>query len=143
MIYPFNDDEEISVSEDQFTVPKEYEIDFNTGQLTGRIVEGNDAIAVWVWLALQTPRYDHYIYSWDYGQEFEQIIGKGYSKAYTDSELEAMIGSCLSVNPYIEQIKEFESESNGDELIASFKIETTFGEVNVDVRGNDIRVFDV
>ena len=44
-------------------VPKEYEIDFNTGQLTGRIVEGKEAIAVWIWLVLQTSRYRYYIYS--------------------------------------------------------------------------------
>ena len=31
-------------------IPKEYEIDFKTGQLTGRIVEGAEAIKVWIWL---------------------------------------------------------------------------------------------
>ena len=52
-------------------IPKEFEIDFATGQLTGRIVEGLDAIKVWIWLALQTPRYRYPIYTWDYGNEFE------------------------------------------------------------------------
>ena len=38
-------------------IPKEYGIDFKTGQLTGEIVEGLEAVKVWIWLVLQTPRY--------------------------------------------------------------------------------------
>ena len=45
-------------------IPKEYGIDFNTGQLTGRIVEGIEAIKVWVWLCLRTQRFRYPIYSW-------------------------------------------------------------------------------
>lgn len=38
-------------------IPVDYEIDFNTGRLTGGIVEGVEAIKVWIWLALQIERY--------------------------------------------------------------------------------------
>ena len=30
-------------------IPKEYGINFKTGQLTGKIVEGKEAIKVWIW----------------------------------------------------------------------------------------------
>ena len=66
--------------------PKEYEIDYKTGQLTGRTVEGLEAIKVWIWLVLQTPRYRYYIYTWDYGNEFEDLIGQGYSEEYIEAE---------------------------------------------------------
>ena len=49
-------------------VPREYGIDFATGQLTGKIVEGLEAIKVWVWLCLHTERFRHAIYSADYGK---------------------------------------------------------------------------
>lgn len=40
-------DETLEESE-KITTPKEYEIDFKTGQLTGRIVEGLEAIKIWI-----------------------------------------------------------------------------------------------
>lgn len=143
MIYPFGDDtaEEQDIEELPYQ-PKEYEINYRTGQLTGRVVEGKEAVMAWVWLALQTARYRYYIYSWDYGQEIEELVGQGYSKEYTKAELEAMIEACLTVNPYIEGIENFEAEFRDSILTATFAITTRFGEANVDVRGNDIRIFD-
>ena len=35
-------------------IPREYGIDFQTGRLTGRIVEGIEAIKVWVWNCLHS-----------------------------------------------------------------------------------------
>ena len=57
-------------------VPKEYGLDFETGQLTGEIVEGIEAIKVWIWLCLHTQRFRWPIYSWDYGADLEQYIGQ-------------------------------------------------------------------
>ena len=45
---------------------REYELDFETGKLTGRIVTGVDAICVWAYLALKAKRYRWVIYSWYY-----------------------------------------------------------------------------
>ena len=89
MMFPFADTESDDITEEEY-VPKEYGIDFKTGQLSGKIVEGMDALAVWCWIALHTPRYRYYIYSDEYGQEFEDLIGKQYSEGYTNSELERM-----------------------------------------------------
>ena len=38
-------------------MPKEYGIDFKTGQLTGEIVEGIEAIKVWIWMCLHTQHF--------------------------------------------------------------------------------------
>ena len=43
-------------------VPREYGINFQTGQLTGKIVEGVEAIKVWIWLCLHTERFRQAIY---------------------------------------------------------------------------------
>ena len=67
------DDEELEQQEESQT-PKEYEIDFKTGQLTGNIVEGLEAIKIWIWLVLQTPRYRYYVYTWDYDNSFGWIF---------------------------------------------------------------------
>lgn len=110
-------------------VPKEYEIDFVTGQLTGRIVEGKEAVKVWIWLALQTPRYRYYIYTWDYGNDFEELIGQGYTEEYILAETQRMTEDCLLVNKYIQGITEFSVSMTGSTLTISFVADTIYGEI--------------
>ena len=45
------------------TTYKEYEFDFNNNTLTGKILEGKEALKMWIYKALQTARYTHPIYS--------------------------------------------------------------------------------
>ena len=99
-------------------VPKEYGIDFSTGQLTGKIVEGLEAIKVWVWLCLHTERFRHAIYSNDYGTSLEQY----FSQSLTDE--------------YIQSIEDFLAEKEGGQLRISFKVITKFGDLEV---GQDVR----
>lgn len=139
MIFPFLE-EEAAISVQEYVEPKEYEIDFITGQLTGRVVTGIDAIKAWVWMALKTPRYRYYIYSWDYGQELEELVGKGYSRAFLTCEIESLITECLTINPHIKGIENFEGELVGDTFTATFTVQTDYGEVIADVRGNDLRL---
>ncbi len=113
-------------------IPKEYEIDFKTGQLTGRIVEGVEAIKVWIWLVLQTPRYRYYIYSWDYGNEFEELIGRGYSEEYINAEAQRMTEDCLLVNEHIESITDFSVGMENDQLTISFTANTIYGTIQFD-----------
>ncbi len=111
------------------TIPKEYEIDFKSGQLTGEIVEGLEAIKVWVWLALQVPRYRYYVYTWDYGSEFEDLIGQGYSNGYIESESRRMTEDCLLINPDIQSISDFHVSVEKDILTISFTVNTVYGDI--------------
>lgn len=140
MIYPFIDEETIPDSEN-LVIPEEYEIDFETGQLTGRIVEGLDAVKVWIWIVLQTAKNRFYIYSQDFGQDFDELVGTSYTQGYVEMEYERMIEECLSGNEYIEGIEnyEFRIDEKG-EISINFKIRTIFGEEEVNVRGNDLRI---
>lgn len=112
-------------------IPKEYGIDFATGQLTGRIVEGLEAIKVWIWIVLQTPRYRYFIYSWDYGNEFEDLIGQGYSGEYITAEAQHMTEDCLLINENIQSISDFSVEMKGDCLTVSFAANTIYGKVQM------------
>lgn len=131
MMFPFVDNEEEDEQEESLYIPREYGIDFETGQLSGKIVEGYDALLVWVWLALQTPRYRYYIYSEDYGQEYEDLIGKSYSTELTDSELERMTEECLMENPYITGIENFSCQKNEEKVTVTFSLITNFGDGEV------------
>ncbi|MCI9078997.1 MAG: DUF2634 domain-containing protein [Lachnospiraceae bacterium] len=121
------DNEDIERVEEEKAVPKDYGIDFETGQLTGDIVEGLEAIKVWIWLALQTPRYRHYIYTWDYGSEFEELPGQTYTEEYLEAEAYRMTEECLLVNENIESISDFSISMDKDTAAVSFTADTLYG----------------
>ena len=113
-------------------VPREYGIDFTTGQLTGKIAEGLEAIKVWIWLCLHTERFRHAIYSADYGTSFEQYIGHVLSDEYINTDCESEISDALLINEYIESIEDFEAVKDGEHLRVSFRALTKFGNTEVD-----------
>nr|DAR80422.1 MAG TPA: Protein of unknown function (DUF2634) [Caudoviricetes sp.] len=113
-------------------MPKEYGIDFTTGQLTGKIVEGIEAIKVWIWLCMHTERFRHAIYSADYGTSLEQYIGHMLSEEYINTDCESEISDALLINEYIEGIEDFEAVRNYDSLNISFRVVTKFGSLEVD-----------
>jgi len=112
--------------------PKEYEIDFKTGQLTGKIVEGLEAIKVWIWLTLQVARYRYHIYTWDYGSEFEDLIGQGYTDEHIEAEAHRMTEDCLLINEHIQSISDFSTNLNGSKLQISFTVNTIYGNLNIE-----------
>ena len=60
-----------------------------------KIVEGNEAIKVWVYKALLVPRFQYSIYRWGYGSELMDLIGKAYTPQLTKSEAKRYIEEAL------------------------------------------------
>ena len=99
-----------------------------------KIVEGNEAIKIWIYKALQTPRYQYEIYSWDYGSELLSLIGKAYTKGLTQSEASRYIKEALLINPYILDVNVVSTSFDGDILSANVRVKTIYdGEVIVNV----------
>lgn len=96
-----------------------------------KIVEGNEAIKVWVYLSLLTPNKQYPIYSWDYGSEIKELIGKNYTKALTESEAERFIEECLFINPYIKDVKVTDTSFKDSILTCNIKVTTIYGDVEV------------
>lgn len=113
-------------------VPREYGLNFETGQLTGKIVEGVEAVRVWIWLCMHTERFRHAIYSADYGTSLEQYIGHVLSEEYINTDCESEVTDALLINEYIESIEDFEAVRNSDSLNISFRVVTKFGSIGVD-----------
>lgn len=136
-MFPFDIDEgeEILTDEEDEVEYKEYEIDFETGQLTGRVVDGIDAVRVWIYLALRTAKYRYEQYSWDYGCELDTLIGKSYTNEYLESEIQRMLEECLLLNEHITEVELLDFENEDDKLNATIKVITDYGEeeMNVDV----------
>ena len=113
-------------------IPREYGIDFDTGQLTGEIVEGIEAVKVWIWCCLKTPRFRFPIYSWQYGTEFEQYIGQVLTDEYLNADVLTELEDALFGNPYISAVENFSVTRNDDLLHITCTVTTQFGPLEVD-----------
>lgn len=113
---------------------KELAFDFETGQLKTRgeqyyYVEKNEAIKVWIWLALQASRFAYLAYSTDYGNEIHTLIGRYLAKQLLYSELRRMIEEALLCNPYITSLEDFQIEQKGARVECFFAVNTIYGSV--------------
>lgn len=97
------------------------------------IVEGNEAIKVWIHKALLTERFKYEIYSWDYGSEIETLINKGFTKSLIVSEVERYISEALLINEYILSVDSIEVNFNDDTLKVDISVSTIYGEVETSV----------
>ena len=111
----------------------EYEYDFQEGKLTGKLLEGKKALKMWIYKALFTKRYIYPIYSWNFGQDLDELIGQGYNHDLIESEVQRRVQDCLLINDKIRDCHSFEINLINDELQISFTVDTTFGEVTVNV----------
>lgn len=117
-----------------YDLPLEYGIDFDTGQLTGKIVEGVEAVKVWIWLCLHTARYRFAIHDWDYGVDFEEYIGQTLDQEYVDTDIKKEVEDAMYVNPWITDVTDWQSsmDEKHDKLHLVFTAVTDFGETEVD-----------
>lgn len=118
------------------TVPREYAWDFvnnDFGLVDGKfvIVEGTEALKVWIWKALKVVKLKYSIYSDNYGQDLDTLIGQGFSSGMIESEAKRLVWECISVNSHITGISNFTATSDGDTLTINFTALTDQGEVDI------------
>ncbi len=98
-----------------------------------KIVQGNEAIKIWIYKCIKTNRKEHDIYSWDYGTDLIELIGQKYTKALTEAEAKRYVKESLEKNPYIIEVNVKDSELIGDNLRLAIHCRTIYGEVEVNV----------
>ena len=113
---------------EEIEIPHEFGIDFATGQLSGEIVEGAEAIKVWIYLILRIARYRYTIVSWQYGNELEELYGKGYTQEHIECEATEMIKDCILANEYIDSVEVSNITLIDGKLSAHIKVTTVFDE---------------
>ena len=138
-LFPFiSNNDEVKV-DNSFPIYKEVAWDFEkdtpifeNGDF--KIVEGNEAIKVWVYKTLLTPRYNYSVYSWDYGSELMDLVGKAYTPSLTKEEAKRYIKEALKINPYILEVEIIDITFKDSLLGATVKVKTIYeGEVIVNV----------
>ena len=135
--FPFiSVDETIETMSSELPLLKEFEIDFKTGnpiiENKGfKLLEGNEALRVWIYKALKVDRFQYEIYSWNFGSEISDLMGKGYTPALTQSEIKRYIEEALSTNPYIEEVKIEETSFKDNTLSVKLTVNSIYGNMEV------------
>lgn len=114
-IFPFIDYQRTEEeSTESLPVLKEYAYDFLQNELLldteGRtyLVEGNEALCIWIHKALGTSRFHYTAYSASFGTEWkEQLLGHTLNGDVQKLEMERFIIEALMVNPYIKSLDNF------------------------------------
>lgn len=119
-------------------ISKEFGIDFETGQLTGKMVEGVEAIKVWLYFALRIARYRYQGISWEYGSDLEELYGKSHSKDYVNLEVNRMVRECALVNQDITGVEVTDISLDGAQLKGNVSIETVYGTGEMEVTNSGI-----
>lgn len=110
---------------------KEFNLNLKTGKLENGFGEDKEALKIWVHFALKTERYKYLIYSWYYGNEANNLIGKKTTKGLFNSEVKRYIEECLLVNENITGISDLKIVRDGSKIIVDFTVLTIFGEVSI------------
>lgn len=110
----------------QAELPSEtYQIDFSAGKISGR-VSGLNAMRQAIHKILRTQRFSSLLYSWDYGSEMNQILGKDFRVA--ESETKRLLREALMQDDRITEIQSVAVERSGRRSVkADFTVVTIFG----------------
>lgn len=119
--------------ETQITYGKELAYDFEKGDFIyedgkPKVVEGMEALKVWIEKAIRTARYRFPIYTFQYGCELEDIIGIDLPRAVLESEVQRVIKEALIYDDRIEDVRDFIIERGGDWLKVTFTVITALGD---------------
>jgi len=97
------------------------------------LISGRDAVIVWAWHTLKTPRFQHEIFTWAYGSEIESLIGKPFTDELKRSEAPRYIRECLMTNPYITDVNDINVTFDGIHIEINCVVVTVYGEVDINV----------
>lgn len=101
-----------------------WKLDFEKNQVTTEM-DGIEAIKQSVYMILLTERYRYLIYSWNYGIELDDLIGKDYD--YVQSELQRRIIEALLQDDRIEGVENFQVEFSGNVATVKFTVISSLG----------------
>ncbi|MGO4786962.1 DUF2634 domain-containing protein [Paenibacillus sp. 2KB_20] len=102
-----------------------YSFDWNNGRVSSRKVDGIEAVKQTVFKILSTRRFEHLIYSGDYGNEMDLSAVRG--RAVFESEVERWVREALTQDDRISAVTGFRFNYQLDTALVQFTVETEFG----------------
>lgn len=99
---------------------KTWRLDLINGRVGGQI-DGLEAVVQSAMMALATERYEHLIFSWQYGSELHSLLSR--DRDYVFSEARRMIREALSPDTRITDVRNFDWRDG----VIHFTVDTIFG----------------
>lgn len=119
----------VNVSEAAQMPSKSYRMLIADERISGS-VDDLDAIAQACYKILNTERYVHVIYSWNYGVELQDLFGKPLPYVY--SELPRRIREALTRDDRVESVTDFDLSHTHGDVLAKFKVNTAYGSIEME-----------
>ncbi|MBN7773144.1 DUF2634 domain-containing protein [Clostridium aminobutyricum] len=105
----------------------------NTYKLSDEKIQGFvdelEALQQAIYKVLHTEKYEYPIYSFSYGIELDNLIGK--ELGYVKIELKRRIQECLLLDSRIERVDNFEFTRTGDEIRCTFDVVSIYGKMTI------------
>jgi len=98
-----------------------------TGNRIQGYTDGLNALQQAIYKVLNTERFEYPIYSFNYGIELEDLLGK--DPVYVQIELKRRIRECLLRDDRITEVDNFKFEVNGDEIKCTFDVLSIYGDL--------------
>ena len=129
MIPQNNLDEELTADFEEVVQPsRTYKLDLERKRIVG-YCDGREAIEQAIYKALSTERYDHLIYTWNYGAEIAKLFGQPIPYVY--SELKRLITEALTHDDRIESVDAFSFSHVKNKVHVQFIAHTIAGEIEI------------
>ncbi|HBM7281256.1 TPA: DUF2634 domain-containing protein, partial [Clostridioides difficile] len=108
---------------------KTFKLNIEKNRVDG-ICDDVEALKQTIFLILNTERYEHLIYSRNYGVELNDLIGEPIS--YVIPELERRITEALIQDDRIENIDNFEFQNIKGKVQCRFSVHTKYGNIKAE-----------
>ena len=106
-----------------------YNIDFDKKRIIG-MVDGLDAVKQAVYMIMNTKRFAHVIFSWDFGSELHRFIGEDRSRI--ESEIKQVITEALTADERITDVTNFKiTYTNIRSAMIECDVASIFGETHI------------
>lgn len=106
---------------------KTYAINFNTGEVENRLIDGVEAVRQFIQKAIYTERFRYMAYSDAYGCEMLSLVGESLPMELLQMEVVRMIKEAIEYDERIERAINFKMSRSGDKLMAAFDVQLTSG----------------
>ena len=108
---------------------KTFKLNIEKSKIDG-ICDDVEALKQTIFLILNTERYQHLIYSWNYGVELNDLIGEPIS--FVIPELERRIKEALIQDDRVENVDNFEFQNIKGKVQCRFSVHTKYGNIKAE-----------
>ena len=121
-------DLQVNIIEEEYQ-DNTYKIDFINNKITDKI-DGIEAVEQTIYCILNTERYEHIIYTWNYGSELRELIGK--DRDFVIGDIKRRITEALLQDERIVSIDNFEYKQEKDSINLKFTVITKYGSIPIE-----------